>query len=236
MRPRTPLLRPNSYFAAHDGRPPLEHALLAVGLVTLATAVGTWLLLAELSTAIDTTVQTDNPAYPGEFACEDSTLDDTPPGCDEPKRVERDLGELVASELSWLPPAALVVVPVFWLGQSVLLHLATWLTGGEGRFTRTATVAAWGLAPSLLRLAVVGAVLAVQLRTTTGGSPETAVATLQSVVAAVRPVGLAAALVVACWAGLIRTYGLVHARDLQPTTAAGVVATLTLVGLLLELT
>ncbi|WP_348612891.1 YIP1 family protein [Halobaculum rarum] len=234
--PRTPLLRPDSYFERHDDSPPFAHAAAAVALVTIVTAGGLAVFLGEFAAALDVPITVDNPAYPGEMFCEDSMFDDTPAGCSEPKEVERSLGALVAEELSWLPPAAVVLVPVFWLVQGGVLHAASALADGEGAFADTLAVAGWGMVPSLARLLGVGALIVYRLRTTTvPGTPDGAIDALRAAIGGVEAVGLLAALVVAIWAGVIRTYGLADARDHSIGTAATIVGVLTAIGLVFEL-
>lgn len=235
-RPRTPLLRPSRYYQAHGGSPPFAHAAAAVALVTLVTAGGLTVFLGEFAAALDVAITVDNPAYPGELFCEDSAFDDTPTGCTEPREVERSLGALVAEELSWLPPAAVVIVPLFWLVQGGVLHAASALAGGEGAFADTLAVAGWGMVPSLARLLGVGALVVHRLRTAAlPETPEGAVGALQAAIGGVEVIGLLTAVAVAVWAGVIRTYGLADARDLSIGGAATVVGVLTVVGLLFEL-
>ena len=235
-RPRTPLLRPNSYFERHDGSPPFAHAAAAVALVTLATAGGLAVFLGEFAAALDVPITVDNPAYPGEAFCEDSMFDDTPSGCGEPKEVERSLGALVAEELSWLPPATVVLVPMFWLVQGGVLHAASALADGEGAFADTLVVAGWGMVPSLARLLGVGALIVYRLRTAAvPGTPNGATDALRAAIGGVEVIGLLAALLVAIWAGVIRTYGLADARDHSLGTAATIVGALTAIGLVFEL-
>lgn len=234
--PRTPLLRPDRYFSAQDGSPPLAHAAAVVAVVTIAVAAGMAVFLDQFAAALDTTVSVDNPAYPGDAFCEDGTFDQTPSGCDEPTTVERHLGAMVAEELSWLPPASVVLVPLWWLWQTVVLYGAGRAAGGSGSVAETAAVAGWGMAPSLLRLvAVLGFAVAQFRSVSVPTDPESAIAVLQSAIAGVEVVGLIAVVVVAVWAGTIRAYGLADAHGLPVPTAATVVAALTLVGFLFEL-
>ncbi len=234
--PRTPLLRPGRYFGAQDGSPPLAHAAAVVAVVTIAVAAGMAVFLDQFAAALDTTVTVDNPAYPGDTFCEDSTFDQTPSGCDEPETVERDLGAMVAEELSWLPPASIVLVPLWWLWHAVVLYGAGRAVGGSGNFVDTAVVAGWGMAPSLLRLVAVVGFAVAQLRSVSVPTdPESAIAVLQSAIAGVELVGLAAVLVVGVWAGAIRAYGLAETQGIPASTAGAAVAALTLVGFVFEL-
>lgn len=112
--PRTPLLRPKSYFESHDGSPPLKHA------------------------ALDATVEVENPDHTPEWACENFAESgmSTPSGCDPsvPETVERDLGSIVYEELSWLLWTPLFLVPVFWAVHAPVLHAGGAVVGGEGAF------------------------------------------------------------------------------------------------------
>lgn len=234
--PRTPLLRPDSYFDAHDGSPPLAHAAIVVAVVTVAVAAGMALLIDQFAAALDTMVTVDNPAYPGDSFCEDSSFENTPSGCDQPKTVERNLGAMVADELSWLAPASVVLVPFWWLVQAGVLYVSGSLAGGSGSFADVATVAGWGMAPSLARLVVVLGFLMMRLQSVSvPDDPENAIAVLQSAISGIEAVGLLAVLVVAVWAGAIRMYGLAEAHDIPTSTAGAIVGLLTGVGILFEL-
>ncbi|NHX35303.1 MULTISPECIES: YIP1 family protein [Halolamina] len=234
--PRTPLLRPDRYFREHDGSPPLAHAAAVVAVVTVAVAAGMAVFLDQFAAALDTTVTVDNPAYPGDAFCEDGTFDRTPSGCGEPKTVERNLGAMVVEELSWLPPASVVLVPLWWLWHTTVLYGAGRAAGGSGNFAEIAAVAGWGMAPSLLRLVAVLGFTVRQLRSVSvPADPESAIAVLQSAIVGVEVVGLIAVLLVGVWAGAIRAYGLADAHGIPVPTAATVVAGLTLVGFVFEL-
>ncbi|MFC7097648.1 Yip1 family protein [Halobaculum marinum] len=234
--PRTPLLRPHRYFENHDGSPPVAHALAAVAVVAVVTAGAVAVFLGEFAAALDVPVTVDNPAYPGEPFCEDSAFETTPAGCGEPPTVEREVGALVAEEYGWLPGAAFLIVPLFWLLQGAALHAGSAVVGGEGAFGDTLVVAGWGLVPSLARVVGVGALLVYRMRTTTlPGTPDGAADALATAFAGLDAAGLFAAAVVAVWAGAVRLYGLAEARDLSTGEAGAVVGVLTLLGLLAEL-
>ncbi|WP_435117542.1 YIP1 family protein [Halolamina sp. C58] len=232
--PRTPLLRPDRYFGE---RPPqLAHAAIVVAVVAVVSAAGVAVFLDQFAAALDTTVTVDNPAYPGDTFCEDPAFEQTPSGCDEPPTVERQLGAMVAQELSWLPIAVAVIVPLWWLWQAVVLHAAGSVAGGSGSVGEALPVAGWGMAPSLLRLLVVLGFAIRRLRSVSvPDDPENALAVLQSAIAGIGTVSLLAVLVVALWAGAIRAYGLADSHDLPVPRAAVAVVVLTLVGLLFEL-
>ncbi|QLG60450.1 Yip1 family protein [Halorarum salinum] len=237
--PRTPLLRPQSYFESHDGSPPLGHAALAVAVVAVVTAGGIGLFLAEFAGALDATVEMENPEHSPEWACEnfEGSGMSTPSGCDPsvPETVERDLGSLVYEELSWLPWAALFIVPIFWAVQALVLHAGAAVIGGEGTFADTLAVAGWGMVPSLARVLALGALLIYRLRTTPlPGDPEGAVAALEAAFSGLGAASMVAVLVVAVWAGAVRVYGLAETHDVPVGEALVVVAVTTLVGFVFE--
>lgn len=234
--PRTPLLRPDRYFAGHDDSPPLSHAALAVLAVAVATAVGAAVIIDQLAATLDVLITVDNPAYPGEAICENSAFEDTPSGCDQSPTVQRELGALVAQEFSWFPPVSFVLVPVWWLFQAGVLHAASAVVGGEGSFGETLVVAGWGMVPSILRILGVTAFIVISVQSlTVPANPDGAVDALRAALSGLQPMALGLATVIAVWAGAIRTYGLADARSLHLRTAAGVVGALTVFGLLFEL-
>ncbi|KPN30374.1 hypothetical protein SY89_01103 [Halolamina pelagica] len=51
---------------------------------------------------------------------------------------------MVAEELSWLPMASLVLVPLWWLWHTIVLYGSGKVAGGSGNVADTATVAGWG--------------------------------------------------------------------------------------------
>ncbi|QLG28757.1 YIP1 family protein [Halorarum halophilum] len=238
-RPRTPLLRPQSYFQAHDGSPPLGDAMIAVLVVAVVTAGGVGLFLSEFDRAVDATVTMDNPEHVPEWACENYAESDisTPSGCHPsvPETVERDVGSLVVEKYSWLPLVVLLFVPVLWVFQGAVLHGASALFDGKGTFSDTLAVAGWGMVPSVTRMLAIGALLVYQLRTTTfPGSTEGAVAALEAAFAGLSTISLVATAVVAVWAGAVRVYGLASAREITTGEAFWIVLASTLVGLLFE--
>jgi hypothetical protein len=181
----------------------------------------------------------DNPEHVPEWACENYAESDisTPSGCDPsvPETVERDVGALVVQKYSWLPLAALVLVPLLWLFEAGVLHLGTVFVGGEGPLSDTLAVAGWGMVPSVARLLGVGAVLLYQLRTTPiPGSAGGSVAALEAAFAGLGALSLGAAVLVAVWGGAVRVYGLSSARDVTTGEAFWVVVAVTVVGLLFE--
>ncbi|WP_411965530.1 Yip1 family protein [Haloferax sp. YSMS24] len=242
--PRTPLLKPRAYFASRTPPFSFGRALLVVGLVTLVLTAGVGGILWTFTEQLDQQVSVDNPDHRPEWACDEyedggAFEDMSPPeGCDPsvPEHVDRRLGDLVWQELSWVPWSMLVLVPLFWVIEAVLLHLGTSLVGGAGRFTDTLVVTAWGMVPSMLRLLVVGAYLVSRLgELSLPSDPEAAVAVLESSLSGLGLVTGLVTLAVVAWATYVRTYGLARGRDIDVADAAVVTVGLSVVGLLFEL-
>lgn len=236
--PRTPLRKPRSYFESHCGSPPLKHAALAVAVVAVVTAAGFGVFLAEFDAAVDSTVEVENPNHTPEVFCTDHGGEaTTSSGCDPsvPETVERDVGALVAEELSWLPWATLLLIPLLWMFQAAVLHAGSVLADGDGPFADTLAVAGWGMTPGLARTLGVMAIVVYHLRTTPiPGDPEGAITALQATLGGLELVSLLAAAVVGVWAGAVRVYGLAAARNISVGQALVLVTATTFVGLLFE--
>lgn len=239
--PRTPLVRPRSYFETEP--PSLARAAAAVAVVTAVTALAVFVLLTQVTAHLDATVSVDNPAHVAEWACDqqaESVPDQpSPDGCDPSvsETVDRRLGDLLWQRLNWVPGAVVLLVPLAWLFEAAVLYGASALAGGRGRFADVLVVAGWGLVPTAVRAVAVTALVSLRLDSlSVPSSPEAAVEALRSTLTGLdAALGLVTLLAVA-WATYVRTYGLASVRDLPVRRAAAVTATLSLLGLLLELT
>jgi hypothetical protein len=130
----------------------------------------------------------------------------------------------------------LVLVPLGWLLEGVLLHLGSALVGGSGRFTDTLVVAGWGMVPSAVRLVTVGSFLVYQLtRLSLPADPTAAVDAMQASLSGLGLVTGGATLAVVAWATYVRTYGLARGRDIDIGDAALITVGLSLLGLVFEL-
>ncbi|WP_416838856.1 YIP1 family protein [Haloferax sp. DFSO52] len=242
--PRTPLFKPRAYFESKT--PPFEfgRVVVIVALITVIVAAGVGGILWTFTNQLDQQVAVDNPDHNPEWSCEQyqegGAFEEmpAPSGCDPsvPEQVDRRLGDLVWQELSWVPWAMLVFVPVTWVVQGVLLHVGTSLLDGTGRFTDTLTVAGWGMVPSALRLLVVGTFLVYKLgRISLPSDPSAAVSVMESALSGLGLVTGLVTLVVVAWATYVRTYGIARGRDLDLADAAIVTVGLSLVGFVFEL-
>jgi hypothetical protein len=238
VSPRTPLLRPDRYFAERD--PNGIHVLAIVALLTLA-GLGTvygigWILTAH----IDGTVMVDNPGRPPDWVCDDSsgldTFDKT--GCDEPKEVERNVDRIIRSATGEFVGPGFIAFPLALLLTGLLLHGGVRLVDGDHGIGTTFAVTAWGLVPVVVSAAVVLVAIYVSLdpvTVTPQSDPERAIGPIVTQLRAVQPISTAATLVTAVWSGVIWRFGLEHEQGLSKESAwlvAGTVAGLSaLVGL-----
>ena len=157
MAPRTPLLRPASYF---DGRRP---SVLSAGLVVLLVSLaitGSFLSMGDLfANWMDGTVEMDNPAHPSDWVCEEHGDDPESAwydGCNQPETIEKPMGEILREKFT--ESAGLVFVSPFlaWGFIALVLFVFAKIAGGSGSFLETLAVTGWGMAPAAL-----GAILAV---------------------------------------------------------------------------
>ncbi|RDZ65595.1 YIP1 family protein [Haloferax sp. Atlit-12N] len=242
--PRTPLLKPREYFASRPRPLDTGRALAVVALVTLVVAAATGGILVTFTQQLDQQVSVDNPEHAPDWMCENYEEGgpfadmDAPAGCDPsvPEQIDKRLGDLVWQEISWVPWAMLVGVPLFWLFEGAMLHLGTSLVGGEGGFAESLTVAAWGMVPSAARAVALAGYLAYVLpRIDLPSTPEAAVTAMQSALSGFGLITGVVVVITVAWATYVRTYGMARARDLDVESAAVVTVGLSLVGLLFEL-
>lgn len=225
MAPRTPLLRPDSYFEAR--RASVLNALVVVVLVALALTGSFLAMGAVFADRMDGTVEVDNPARPSDWVCEehgddpDSAFSE---GCDESKTIEKRMGDILMD--AFTDQAGMLFLGTFlvWGFVAVVLYVLAKLVDGSGGFVETLAVAGWGMAPSVLgsALAVVAVYFAVR-SVEFGSDPETVARQVQAL--ADGGVGPASTLVkvgVAAWQGYVWAYGLSHVHDLPVRLAAGV--------------
>jgi len=232
VSPRTPLLRPDGYFAERD--PDFPRIAAVVGLLIAAGpavvyGVG-WVLAANL----DGTVTVDNPERPPDWVCEDDTssemFDDA--DCDAPREIERNVDTVLWDAIGELAGPAVVAYPLALAVLTLLLHAGAWLADAERGLASTFVVAAWGTVPTLLLLPVslVGLHLALDPVTVSPGvDPGTAIEPVLDRIRAFEPYGAVVTLLTAVWGGVVWRFGLVHEQGLPGTEAtviAGIVALL----------
>jgi len=235
MRPRTPLLRPDSYFARRTPDP-VRGLILAV-VVTLGSLVAIWLLGAVFMDRIDGTVAVDNPNRPPEGFCDDGTdgafeeMDASAFDCDAPAQVDRDIDTILGDAMGQFYGAMLVGLPIVLLLAGALLHVGTALFDADGGFAETLTVAAWGFTPTLLVMPVSLAVLWVMMDPVTVTAASDPAAFRDPVMESLdrwRPVALALNAVGSLWGAAVWTFGLESARSVSRSEAAAVAGTMTL--------
>jgi hypothetical protein len=213
---------------------------VAVGLVLLVTVSvvgGIVGLGAVFDATIDREVTVDNPDRPSEAACDSFGDEDSLIGerCDQPKRIDVDVGEELQGTLGEYVVYGLFGVPIWWGLFAVALHAGARLTGGSGSLGDSFVIAAWAIVPELLRLAAGLAAIWYALSTATIDG-ETFGAVANEIVAAIgamrAPLLVVSALVIGIqW--VIAVAGLEASHDLDRVTAGTVAGALALIGFLL---
>ena len=218
MPPRTPLVRPDRFFAEraiYGGR---VLALVILHVFSLPLAV--WGVGQVLQARIDGTVLVQNPNRPSEQFCEGAPT--SMDMCDAPAHVERNIDTLLADQAGeLLAPALLGIGSVIVLVGSAL-HVGAWLFDGSSGFGTSFTVALWGLVPLLFSLLAGIALLYVFLDPSTVTPESDPVVLAERVQAALVPVQQVQPLlttVTALWSGLIWRFGLQHKQGLTSGTA-----------------
>lgn len=229
MSPRTPLVRPDSYFAERD--PDGLRVLALVVLLALAGPAAAYGIGWVLAAHLDGTVTVDNPERPPDWVCEsDSDVHDRS-DCDRPREVERDVDRVLMDAVGDLAGRALLALPLLWFLAGLGLHVGSWLADGEGGVAASFAVAAWGLVPALVGIPVVLCALYVGLdpvTVTPADDPSVVLEGVRRQIAALDAFGTAVSLLTTAWGAVIWRYGLEHDRGLggaAATAVAGLVAT-----------
>lgn len=149
MPPRTPLLRPDRFFAERElnGLRLLVVATILVFSVPAAVSGLGWII----TERVDGTVMVDNPNRPSEAFCQGAPAS-MDAGCDAPAEVERDVDEPIDDALGQFVGPALLGFPLVLLLVGLLLHAGSWLADGSNGAAESFAVAMWGLVPSTLGL------------------------------------------------------------------------------------
>ncbi|WP_018258013.1 Yip1 family protein [Halomicrobium katesii] len=226
MAPRTPLLRPDRYFA--DREPTFDRGLIVAALVVVGTLVMVAGLGAVFSAKIDGTVMVDNPDRPSDQFCDgrmNESFSETNAtfGCDEPAEIERNIDTIIDDAMGQFYGPLLVGVPVVLFVVAGLLHLGTALAGGQGSFGNTLTVAAWGFVPALVTMPLAIAALWVTMDPMTisqGMEPATFQSTLLGQIENWTPIALAFNAVGSLWGAVIWGFGLERGRNVSLIGAA----------------
>jgi len=219
---------------------PDGHALTVgvVVVVTLATTLGIGALGAAFDATIDREVTVDNPDRPPESTCEAFGEDDDSliaEQCDQPQRVDVDVGEELQRTSGGYVVYGLIGVPIWWAIFALALHGGARLAGGAGSVGDSFVVAAWAIAAELVRLAAgVGAIWYALATTTVEGTTMEAIA--REIVAAISAMQgplLAASAVVIAVQWVVVVGGLEAYHDLDRGVAGAVAGAFALLGFLI---
>ena len=238
MAPRTPLLRPDRYFAERD--PSVARGVVLAVLFVAGTLAMMAVLGGIFTAKIDGTVMVDNPDRPSETFCDsgmNESFDEvnTTFGCDEPPQIERNIDVIVDRAIGQFYGPLLVGLPIVFLGAAGLLHLGTAMANGRGPFASTMTVAAWGFAPVLVTMPLALAALWLTMDPVTispGTDPSAFESTLLTQIQGWAPIAFAFNAAGSLWGAAIWTFGLEHARNVSRVGAAATAIVVTALFLL----
>lgn len=242
---RTPLFRPDRYFAEREISFVRGLVVAALVIATVIAAVGGIGLI--FTEKVDGSVVVDNPDRPPEEICDmheesagetsdahdvsSTEINATDMGCDEPEQIERNVDPLIHETLYPFYGLVLVAGPIGLSITGVLLHLGTALAGGTGGFRKTLSVTAWGAAPLFVTLPLLLVALWLVVDPVTV-SPPAGTAEVERRILVDFQVWLLIAsglsLLSSVWGGVIWTFGLEHGRNVSRAKAAAVAGFVTL--------
>lgn len=236
MSPRTPLLRPDRYFAERDLDLARVAAVFVVVVLSGVSAVyGIGYLLV---THVNGTVMVDNPERPPEMFCDDGMSTDfyNETACNAPKQVEQNIDPIIWDAIGEIAGPMFVGMLLLVAGVTVLLHLGSWFAGGTNGLSASFGVAVWGTAPIVFVMPVSLAILWITLDPVTisaASAPEHAFEELTTQLHAHHWIGIGSSVLSGLWSATIWRFGLEHERNLTgagATVVAGMVALLVILG------
>lgn len=235
MPPRTPLVRPDRFFAGRD-----FHGLriLAVALLLVVSLpVGVWSVGWVLRERIDGTVMVDNPNRPSEHFCEGAP-ESMDTGCDTPAQIEQNIDAVLSEAIGqFIGPAVLgILIAIVLVGG--LLHVGSWMLGGENGVAASFAVGLWGLVPSLFSLFFGIGLLFVfvdPMTVTPESNPAVLTDQLRADLEPVERWSPLLAAITTLWSGIIWRFGLLYKRGVTGGEATGVAGSVALIFLVLSL-
>ncbi|WP_050032740.1 YIP1 family protein [Halorubrum halophilum] len=218
-----------------------DNQMFTVGVVvfvTLAATLGIVALGAAFDATIDREVTVDNPDRPPESTCEAFGDDENPvfaEQCDEPERIDVDVGEELQSASGDYVGYALIGVPIWWAIFALALHGGARLAGGAGSLGDSFVIAAWAIAAELARLVAGLAAIWHALATTTvdGTTMESIAREIVAAISAMQGPLLAASAVVIGVQWVVVVGGLEAYHDLDRGVAGVVAGVFALLGFVL---
>ena len=235
MKPQTPLLRPDRFFAERElnGLRLLLVAVVLTFSVPVAVSGLGWIV----TERVDGTVVVDNPDRPSEAYCENAP-ETMAEGCDAPAQIEQDVDVSIDRAVGDLLGASILAVPLGLLVYGGLLHAGSWLLDGENGAARSFAVALWGMAPSVFSLVVLLLVVYATFDPLSV-TPDTGTSAFgDHLRTALRPamrVAPVLSAVTALWGGVIWRFGLVHERGLSGGEATGIAGSVAVLSFLVTL-
>ncbi|WP_128477543.1 Yip1 family protein [Halorussus pelagicus] len=220
------LLRPDDFFAERAPELSLGRAAAVVLVVALVTTLAVGAFGWTLGQQLTATTEIPNEERPPDWICENEADSDAEEmiqeDCDEPKQKTVVVGDLLWDTFSEFLPLVFVSGLVVWPLTAVGLHVASAMVGGQGSFTDTLAVTAWGMIPSAIQVIVGVAFLYAAFGSIdlAASNPEALAPQIQSMVERARGDTVLLSLAGAVWQGYVWSFGLKHTRDLSTGGAA----------------
>lgn len=242
MVPRTPLLRPDRYFAEWTFDP--ERLVVLGAFSTLAVPVGYWVVILLVTLQVGGTVVVDNPRRPPGRFCDDPAGNaETPTGvfgeaCSEPEQVERNIDTFLWDTFGGAVPATLVSIPTVMMLVGVLFRAGSSTLGGGVRWLESFAVALWGLVPLILGIGLYAIAVWLAFEPITVAPTADPSLAVDHARRELRAVGWITPLVSAAglgWSSLIWRFGLIERADLGSEEATALALTPALVVLAIAL-
>lgn len=232
--PRTPLLRPDRFFADqefHGIRITVVALLVIFSLPIGMMGVG-WVL----QERIDGTVMVDNPDRPSTQFCENAP-DSMGMGCDEPAKIERNIDAVISEAIGNLLGEAVLGVLLAISVVGGLLHVGSRLCGGSNGLPASFAIALWGLVPTLCSLlfGIASLFILIEPMTVTPNSdPAVLIGQIRADIQPIEQWRPIATGFTTLWGGVIWRFGLIHKQGLTPGGATAVAGSVALIFWLLS--
>lgn len=228
MAPRTPLLRPDRFFAERDVH---GTRLAVVATALVLSALGTlWGVIWILTERFDGTVTVDNPERPSETFCRNAP-ESMAEGCDAPAEIERNIDAVLWEASGEFLVPVLIAFPIVLLVIGALLHVGSSMLGGDNGIAESFAVALWGLVPSVFSFVVMLALIALVVDPVTVTPDSTPSVLEERLRADLRPVMQWQPFVTgvtALWGGIIWRFGMEVERGLSRGEAIGLAGSVAL--------
>lgn len=235
MPPVTPLFRPCRFFVSRD-----FHAMRIITvtfIIVFSLPIGIWGVGWVLQERIDGTVMIDNPNRPSQSFCEGAPTS-MDMGCGAPAQIERNIDAVISEAITQVTGSAFLGVFIVILLVGGLLHVGSWMVGGENGVAASFAIALWGLVPTLFSIVLGIGLLFVfidPMTVTPDSDPTVLRDRVLTNINSLEQWGALFSGITTLWGGLIWRCGLKHRRGLSSAAATGVAGSVVLIFWLLSL-